>query len=239
MAAASGLSAAYGRRRAEWDKVYSIKMMRRLCPEFTPFHRIVGDAGGLEAAVTEFESHGMAIVVKPQGLTGGKGVKVMGEHLPSYRDCIDYASSLLSDRPGEEVLLVERLDGIESTVMGITDGANLVMSPASYDYPFRYEGDRGPGTGGMGCFTSGGRALPFMDAGDLDDCRHIMQRTVDDLRARGIPLKGVLNGGFFKTAAGIRFMEFNGRFGDPEGVNTLNVLEGSFADLLVSIWDGT
>lgn len=225
--------------RIEWDKVYSMRMMDRLCPEFTPFYRVVGDAEGLEAAVAEFESRGMGVVVKPQGLTGGKGVKVMGEHLPSYGDCAGYASSLLSDRPGEEVLLVEKLDGIEFTIMGITDGTSLVMSPASYDYPFRYEGDRGPGTGGMGCFTSGEGTLPFMDAEDLEDCRRIMQRMVDDMRERGIPLKGVLNGGFFKTAAGIRFMEFNGRFGDPEGVNILSILEGPFAGLLEDVWNGT
>jgi len=237
---AHGIKAIGGTREAariEWDKAYSISMMQRLCPEFTPFYRVAGNARELDDAIAEFESQGMDVVVKPQGLTGGKGVKVMGEHLPSYRDCTEYASTLLAGRPDEKVLLVEKLDGMEFTLMGITDGTNLVISPASYDYPFRYEGDHGAGTGGMGCFTAPEGMLPFLDDGDLDDCRHIMQKMIDDMRTRGISFSGVLNGGFFKTAEGIRFMEFNGRFGDPEGINTLSVLEGSFSGLLASIWE--
>ena len=86
-------------------------------------------------------------------------MKVMSEHLETYGDCATYARNLLERRSGESVLLVERLVGTEFTVMGLTDGELLVMCTASYDYPFRHEGDRGPGTGGMSCFTdAGGRA---------------------------------------------------------------------------------
>ena len=134
---------------------------------------------------------------------------------------------------------MERLDGIEFTIMGITDGEHLVIPPASYDYPFRHEGDRGAGTGGMGCFTNSEKRLPFMSEQDLDDCRQIMQRIIDEMRKAGSRFNGVLNGGFFKTPAGIKFMEFNGRFGDPEGLNILSILETSFSDLLVHIWSGT
>ena len=159
----NGLRAIGGTREAariEWDKIYSIEMMRRVCPEFTPFYRVVSNAGELEEAVLEFESRGLWVVVKPQGLTGGKGVKVMPEHLPTYQDCVGYASSLLGKRRDEKVLLVERLRGIEFTIMGITDGVNLVMAPASYDYPFRYEGDAGPGTGGNGMLHRCRKAAP-------------------------------------------------------------------------------
>ena len=238
----NGFKAIGGTREAtriEWDKVHSIETMRRVCPEHTPFYRVVSDPAALDGALSEFESRGLGVVVKPQGLTGGKGVKVMPEHLPTYRDCADYASSLLGRGDGGKVLLVEKLDGIEFTVMGITDGQHLIVSPASYDYPFRHEGDRGPGTGGMGCFTGPSGRLPFMTDADLDDCRSIMQRIIDDMRSRGLLFTGVLNGGFFKTRDGIMFMEFNSRFGDPEGLNVLSVLEGSFSELLVSIWDGT
>lgn len=223
--------------RIEWDKIHSIKMMQRVCPENTPFFMTVSDAGQLRGAVSEFESRGLDMVVKPQGLTGGKGVKVMPEHLSAYSDCMDYAASLLAGGDGS-VLLVERLDGTEFTVMGITDGRNLVLAPATYDYPFRYEDDRGPGTGGMGCFT-GPDGLPFMTDGDVAECRNIMQRIIDEMRNTGLRFSGVLNGGFFKTPDGIRFMEFNARFGDPEVLNILCVLEGSFAGLLERIWDGT
>ena len=225
--------------RIEWDKVYSIEMMQKVCPEFTPFYRIVSNTAELKDAISEFESLGLDIVVKPQGLTGGKGVKVMPEHLLTYQHCSDYASLLLEKNQDEQVLLVERLDGIEFTIMGITDGKNLVISPASYDYPFRYEDDKGAGTGGMGCFTSSEKKLPFMSDRDLDDCRLIMQRIIDEMRSKNLFFNGVLNGGFFKTKKGIKFMEFNGRFGDPEVLNILSVLEGSFSDLLIHIWNKT
>ncbi len=225
--------------RIEWDKIYSIQMMQKVCPEFTPFYRTVSTIQELQDAIESFESKGMEVVVKPQGLTGGKGVKVMPEHLPTYLDCIDYASALLRKNAGEGVLLVERLEGIEFTVMGITDGTHLVMAPASYDYPFRCEDDLGAGTGGMGCFTDSKKKLPFMSDQDLDDCRYILQKIIDEMRSKNLFFNGVLNGGFFKTRHGIKFMEFNGRFGDPEGLNILSILEGSFSELLIHIWNRT
>lgn len=223
--------------RIEWDKAYSMEVMSEACPEYTPFHRTVSDERELKEAMSEFESRGLQVVVKPQGLTGGKGVKVMPEHLPAYADCSEYASSVLRDR-GEKAVLVERLDGPEFTVMGLTDGRHLVLSPASYDYPFRCEGDSGAGTGGMGCFTSGAR-LPFMDGRDEADCAAIMRRVLDKLRGDGARFSGVLNGGFFKTARGIRFMEFNARFGDPECLNVLSVLKTPLDEAVMRMWDGT
>ena len=225
--------------RIEWDKIYSIQMMQKICPEFTPFYKVVCKVEELEYAIESFESKGLDVVVKPQGLTGGKGVKVMPEHLSTYQDCINYASLLLGKNPDEKVLLVEKLNGIEFTIMGITDGEHLVVSPASYDYPFRYEDDLGAGTGGMGCFTSSEKKLSFMSDKDLDDCRLIMQKIIDEMRANNFFFNGVLNGGFFKTNNGIKFMEFNGRFGDPEGLNILSILEGSFSELLIHLWNKT
>ena len=225
--------------RIEWDKIYSIEMMQKVCPEFTPFYKVVSRVEELEDAISEFESRGFDIVVKPQGLTGGKGVKVMPEHLSTYQDCIDYASLLLKKNRNEQVLLVEKLNGIEFTIMGITDGKNLVISPASYDYPFRYEDDTGAGTGGMGCFTNSEKKLPFMSDNDLHVCQLIMQKIIDEMRSNNLFFNGVLNGGFFKTQKGIRFMEFNGRFGDPEVLNILSVFDGSFSALLIHIWNKT
>ena len=225
--------------RIEWDKVYCIEMMKKICPEVVPFFRVVSDQRKVAAAIKEFKSRQLSVVVKPQGLTGGKGVKVMPVHLATYEDCAEYASALFNARPEENVLLVEKLEGFEFTIMGFTDGKNLVLSPASYDFPYRYEGDIGPGTGGMGCFTNSGKKLPFMEEKDLQICQFIMQSVVDELRTRKLPFTGVLNGGFFKTPQGIRFMEFNGRFGDPEGLNILTILKSSFAELLISLWDQT
>ena len=225
--------------RIEWDKIWSAGLVRRVCPDIMPFSRPVYDEAGLAQAMREFQSAGIPVVVKPQGLTGGKGVKVMGPHLDTYSDCAEYAALLLRERSGEGVLLVERLDGIEFTVMGLTDGNNLIMSPASYDYPYRCEGDTGPGTGGMGCFTGPNKALPFMTASDLLQCRNAMGRVIREMAELGVRFNGVLNGGFFLTRDGIRFMEFNGRFGDPEGLNILQTLRTPFSDMIRRMWHGT
>ncbi len=223
--------------RIEWDKIYSIEMMKKTCPEFTPFYITISTKEDIQRAMDTFKEMDLEVVVKPQGLTGGKGVKVMPEHLPTYQDAINYTTTLLEDRPTEKVLLVEKLHGIEFTVMGITDGSALVLSPASYDYPFRLENDLGAGTGGMGCFTDCVKKLPFMSDEDLANCKLIMQRNIDEMRRLGLFFNGVLNGGFFVTKRGIRFMEFNGRFGDPEGLNILTILKGSFSQLLEDIWN--
>lgn len=223
--------------RIEWDKIYSIQMMQKICPGFTPFYRVISDTSELQDAIATFESKELQVVVKPQGLTGGKGVKVMPEHLPEYKDCVTYAAELLEKNPYEKVLLVEKLHGIEFTIMGITDGTSLVASPACYDYPFRYNDDKGAGTGGMGCFTNSENKLPFMTDQDLKDCTYIMQKIIDEMKINHLRFNGVLNGGFFKTKQGIKFMEFNSRFGDPESLNILSILEGSFFKLLVNIWN--
>ena len=226
--------------RIEWDKAYSMELTREACGEdFTPFCRIVSAADGIHDALSDFKARNLQVVVKPQGLTGGKGVRVMPEHLQTYEDCAAYASELLKSRPSEKVLLVERLHGIEFTIMGITDGRIMVLSPASYDYPYRHVGDTGAGTGGMGCFTNSEKRLPFMTQKDLDCCRTMMERVIGAMRKNGTPFTGVLNGGFFKTKSGIKFMEWNGRFGDPESLNILSILEGSFSGLLKDLWNKT
>ena len=226
--------------RIEWDKAYSMELTRDVCGnDFTPFFKIASNAGEIDETLSCFKKKNLQVVVKPQGLTGGKGVKVMPEHLETYEDCAAYASELFQNRPDEKVLFVERLHGIEFTIMGITDGHSMVMSPASYNYPYRHDGDAGAGTGGMGCFTDAVPRLPFMSEQDLDTCRTMMELVIAAMRKNCTPFAGVLNGGFFKTKSGIKFLEWNGRFGDPESLNVLSILDGSFSGLLKSIWNKT
>lgn len=221
----------------EWDKLYAIKKMQAVCPQYTPAYQIATTAMAVALAMQQFADEGKEVVVKPQGLTGGKGVQVMGEHLADYAACRAYANSLVA-KDGA-VLLTEKLSGEEFTVMGLTDGENLVLAPATYDYPYRFDGDRGPGTGGMGCWTAANGKLPFLTNADIATCREIMQAVLAAMRADGLHFNGVLNGGFFKTANGIRFMEFNGRFGDPEALNILLLLQTPFSQLIKSIWHKT
>ena len=222
--------------RIEWDKIYAINIMKKILPKFTPFYKVIESIDEVRQAIAIFEEKSMAMVVKPQGLTGGKGVKVMGEHLEDYGKAREYIEELLKAKDKAKVLLVEKLKGIEFTIMGITDGKTTVFSPASYDYPYRLEGDKGAGTGGMGCFTDKTQNLPFMSLSDFQDCTNIMNVVLDYMECQGLHFNGVLNGGFFLTSDGIKFMEFNGRFGDPEGINILSILNSSFSTVLKNIY---
>lgn len=222
--------------RIEWDKAYGLKLMREEHPDATPYFIEVTNPKQLDEAMDVFTKRGTDIVVKPQGLTGGKGVKLMPEHLSDYKSCKNYVEQLLTERSGESVLLVEKIQGEEFTIMGLTDGSNLILSPASYDYPFRFDGDKGPGTGGMGCFTCADGKLPFLQDEDINTCKNIMQKIIARISHEGSVYRGVINGGFFKTEQGIKFMEFNARFGDPESVNVLAVMTSSLASLIKDLW---
>ena len=221
--------------RIEWDKVYSIRLMQQIAPKHTPFFQVVDCVAEIDDKLAMFQQQGMQVVVKPNGLTGGKGVRVMPVHLPSFADARAYILELLQHNPAQSVLLVEKIHGIEFTIMGISDGKRIVLAPASYDYPFRFEDDLGAGTGGMGCYTDSTKQLPFMSAQHWLDCQQIMQKVVSKLQADGHHFNGVLNGGFFVTPKGVQFMEFNARFGDPEGINVLSVMQGSFTQLVVDL----
>lgn len=218
--------------RIEWDKVYGLNLIKEECPEVTPYFIEIKNKTEIKEAIDKFIQRGTEVVVKPQGLTGGKGVKLMTEHLADYKSCEDYVAQLIVEKPEESVLLVEKIKGEEFTIMGLTDGSSIVLSPASYDYPFRFANDQGPGTGGMGCFTCADGKLPFLEDDDLNTCQKIMHKIITRISQEGHSYKGVINGGFFKTEQGIKFMEFNARFGDPEGINILATMTSSLASLI-------
>ena len=224
--------------RIEWDKIYSMQVVAEVAPDITPFHRVIESESELDEALGEFQSKGYEVVIKPQGLTGGKGVKVMPEHLPSWEDAKKYALECLATREGEQVLLVEKCFGPEFTIMGFTDGENLKCAPPTYDYPYRFAGDSGPGTGGMGCITGPAGQLPFLSDDDIATCHRVMQATLTELKNRRTALCGVLNGGFFKTKDGIRFMEYNARLGDPEALNVMALLRTSMLSLIHDMYFG-
>ena len=168
--------------RIEWDKIYSMQVVAEVAPDVTPFHRVIESESELDEALGEFQSKGYEVVIKPQGLTGGKGVKVMPEHLPSWEDAKKYALECLATRDGEQVLLVEKCFGPEFTIMGFTDGENLKCAPPTYDYPYRFTGDSGPGTGGMGCITGPAGQLPFLSDDDIETCHRVMKDTLTELK---------------------------------------------------------
>ncbi len=186
----------------EWNKVFARSLLSQIAPHAAPMLRVVTEAHEVGEAIDSFGS--TPVAVKPSGLTGGKGVKVMGPHLASHDEARDYALDLLErGRGGESVLIEEKIVGAEFTIQAISDGATVLFPPATYDYPFRYDGDEGPGTGGMGSLSMAGA-----DAAVHDDCAttseacSIIERVIERLARDGRHFSGVMNSGFFATADG-------------------------------------
>tara|TARA_X000001036_G_scaffold387182_1_gene382755 strand:+ start:722 stop:2032 length:1311 start_codon:yes stop_codon:yes gene_type:complete len=177
-------------------------------------------------------------VVKYDGLMGGKGVKVSGEHLKSVEDCLSYCNELVAK--GGSFIIEEKLIGEEFSLMSFCDGVNVEHMPAVQDHKRAYDGDTGPNTGGMGCYTDFDHSLPFLNDDDVNEAREINERVSSALRSEfNEGYKGVLYGGFMATGDGVKLIEYNARFGDPEAMNLLTLLDTDFASVCLNMTGGT
>jgi len=221
----------------EWNKAFARRLLSEVAPEATPKLRVVHGAGEVEEAIASFGS--LPVVVKPSGLTGGKGVKVMGPHLASHAEAGDYARSLLvGSKHGDSVLIEEKIVGAEFTIQAISDGRTVVFPPSTYDYPYRFDGDEGPGTGGMGSLSTERPILPFMSDAHYEQACSIVERVIARLTAEGRRFNGVMNSGFFATPDGVQVIEFNARFGDPECMNIMSLFQGDWPAVMERICAG-
>jgi len=177
------------------------------------------------------------IVVKPDGLTGGKGVKVYGDHLFSREDILDYCTELVNNK--KTFILEEKCEGEEFTFQTFVDGKNVVGTPLVQDHKRAYEDDKGPNTGGMGSYSMENHLMPFIDKEDVREAIEDMKKVVAAVKAEtGIEYKGFLYGQYMKTSRGIKLIEFNARFGDPEAMNVLPLLQTNFVDICMGIING-
>jgi phosphoribosylamine--glycine ligase len=169
-------------------------------------------------------------VLKYDGLAAGKGV-VIAQDLEEARAAL--ASMLLDEAFGKGRVVVEDfLTGPEFSFLCFVDGKNVYPMPLSQDHKRAYDGDKGPNTGGMGAYTG----LPFITDEDRSFAlEKIMKRTAEAMCAEGCPLSGVLYGGLMKTPQGVKVIEFNARFGDPETEVVLPLLESDIYDVFEGV----
>ncbi len=198
--------------------------------------------GSPEVALAEAEQVlrrlGDSHVIKDDGLAGGKGVKVFGDHLHSLDDSLAFCRELLA--LGHPFVIEEKFEGEEFSLLSFSDGTTLRHMPPVQDHKRAFDGDRGPNTGGMGSYTAADGLLPFLTREDIAEAQAINERTVAALKAEtGEPYRGVLYGGFMATRHGVRLIEYNARFGDPEALNLLTLLETDLLSILEAITDGT
>jgi len=193
----------------------------------------------LREAERHLRSINYEVAVKPIGLTGGKGVKVQGEHLADSADVLAYVREVFEKGiGGAGVVLEERIEGEEFTLQAFCDGKHVVPMPLVQDHKRAFEGDKGPNTGGMGSYSSEDHLLPFVNSSEMEEAVDSMRRTVQALASEGAPYRGILYGQFMLTKEGPRIIEFNARFGDPEAMNVLPLLESDFVEVCAGIASG-
>lgn len=185
-----------------------------------------------------FDELGNDFVVKADGLKGGKGVKVSGDHLSGKEEGLAYARECLKE--SSKVVVEEKLIGEEFSLMSFCDGVhNAFMMPVQ-DHKRAYEGDKGPNTGGMGSYSDSNHLLPFLKESDIDEAKNITNLVAKALHDEtSVYFKGVMYGGFIATKNGVRLIEYNARFGDPEAMNVLPLLKTDFVDVCEAVIKGT
>ena len=190
----------------------------------------------VDAALAFLSTMTPPYVIKTDGLAAGKGVLVTDDHAEAAADVREKLSGNAFGDAGRRVVIEEGLSGPEVSLFALCDGTKGTLIPTvAQDHKRVGDGDTGPNTGGMGCYS------PLATLG-LDDLDHLMsiavQPTVAELVRRGIDYRGVLYAGFMLTAEGPRLLEYNVRFGDPEAQVILPRLDVDVAEVLRQVAAG-
>lgn len=176
-------------------------------------------------------------VVKANGLMGGKGVKVAGDHLHSIHDAIKFCEEIFAVH--QSVVIEEKLIGQEFSLMCFCDGQDLIPMPIVQDHKRAFVDDKGPNTGGMGSYSDADHSLPFLTQRDVEQSlainKAVMLVLMNDVNEKYI---GFLYGSFIATKNGVYVIEFNARLGDPEALNVLTILESDFVAICQAMVTG-
>ena len=219
--------------RLETSKSFTRMLTEKYDIEGSPRFKVFSSDEGILDYLRELGE----VVIKADGLAGGKGVKVQGDHFQTLEEGYTYCKQVLSSHPC--VVVEEKLIGEEFSLQSFTDGKSLFHCPVVQDHKRAYVGDKGPNTGGMGSYSCSDHLLPFMTQSDLDAAKKITDQMRDALfKETGTLYKGVMYGGFIITKTGVKLIEFNARMGDPEAMNVLSIMETDFVELCQALLSG-
>lgn len=220
--------------RLETSKSFTRNLVNKYHIPGNPKFKVFTTPDGLEAFLEQLDG----IVLKPDGLTGGKGVLVQGDHFKSRDEALKLCRQILKE--SSSVIVEEKFDGEEFSLQCLCDGKTVVGTPLVQDHKRRFDGDQGPNTGGMGSYSLPDHLMPFLKASDVEEGLEITRQVAAALlKETGTPYKGVMYGGFIATKDGVKLLEYNARFGDPEAMNILPLLKTDFVDICRHIIDGT
>jgi len=219
--------------RLETSKSFTRNLLQKYAIPGNPVFRTFSSLDGIEAFFDRLDG----IVLKPDGLTGGKGVMVQGDHFQTKADALNYCRDILQSHAS--VTVEEKLEGEEFSLQCISDGKTVIPTPPAQDHKRRFVDDKGPNTGGMGSYSCEDHLLPFLKARDVADALTITQKAAEAIyRETGEYYKGIMYGGFMVTKSGVKLIEYNARFGDPEAMNILPLLKTDFCAICRAVIDG-
>jgi len=217
----------------EGSKVFAKDVLRQATIP-TAEAQVFTDAEAAEAYIGDREE--TSLVIKADGLAAGKGVTVCTTRTVA----MDAIRRIMRDKEfgdaGKRVIIEEKLDGEEASILALTDGSTIVPLETSQDHKAAFDDDRGPNTGGMGAYSPAPLVTPAL----MDQIiAQILVPTVHSMKKRGRPFKGLLYAGVMVTHQGPKVLEFNTRFGDPEAQPLLMRLKTDLAQVLLAVADGT
>src|SRR5450759_27462 len=220
--------------RLETSKSFTRNLLNKYNIPGNPRFKVFKTIDGMEAFLSQLEG----IVLKPDGLTGGKGVLVQGDHFATKEEALKLCQQILME--SSSLIVEEKFDGEEFSLQCLCDGKTVVATPLVQDHKRRFDGDKGPNTGGMGSYSLPDHSLPFLKPQDLQDGLEITRQVAAAfLKETGSPYKGIMYGGFIATKDGVKLLEYNARFGDPEAMNILPLLKTDFVEICRHIIAGT
>jgi phosphoribosylamine--glycine ligase len=232
--AAAGI-ACFGPSRAAAQLEGSKGFAKDFCREFGIPTAAYGRFDRQEAALTFVRAKGAPIVVKADGLASGKGV-VVATTLEEAEAAVAAIFAGRFGAAGAEVVIEEFLEGEEVSYFALSDGKRVVPFSTAQDHKRVGDGDIGPNTGGMGAYSPASIVTEEMSARIM---REIIAPTIEGMRARGAPFRGVLFAGLMIGAEGPKLIEYNVRFGDPEAEVILARVESDLLDLLLACAQGS
>ena len=218
--------------RLETSKIFAKQFMTRYKIPTAPY-RI---ASGFAEAQAHVRDLGTPVAIKADGLAAGKGVTLC-QTTKQADDALHKA--LVEDvfgAAGHSVVIEGGLSGEEVSVLAFCDQSTVVPMVVAQDHKAVFDNDRGPNTGGMGCYAP----TPFVNSAELDDIAEtFLQLTIDGMREEGTPFRGVLYAGLMLTEDGPQLLEYNTRFGDPETQTILPLLDADLFEILQACVDDT
>jgi phosphoribosylamine--glycine ligase len=218
--------------RIETSKSFAKELMKRAGIR-TPDYAVFTDAKSAGAWAAE---RGGRVAVKADGLAMGKGVIVCGSMEEAERSIETMLVRHTFGRAGSTVVLEDRLEGAELSVLGVTDGTDVIPLEPARDFKRAREGDDGPNTGGMGAYSPPTGVSPAL----LEEITEtVLRPAVAELARLGLVYRGVLYAGLMLTAEGVRVLEFNARFGDPEAQVVLTRLGSDLVALMLAAARGS